>query len=125
MSNFHQAIYNELIDRLIEEAEGTPLRALDCGHIIRNLIDQEGIIYLLCVLDEQLALSRINVTQSALAYYRLASLGDYARDLYSPNHLNDDGEIKALYQMSLSEVYYAVSLTGTKIDIVVFQPQSF
>ena len=125
MSNFYQSIYNALIDQLIEEVGGIPLRPLDCGHIIRNLIDQEGINYLLCVLDEQLALSRVSVVQSALAYYRLASLGDYARDLYSPNHLNDDGEIKALYQMSLSEVYYAVSLTGTKIDIVVFQPESF
>lgn len=125
MSNFHQAIYNELIDRLVQEVKGSPLRPFDCGHIIRNLIDQEGINYLLCVLDEQLALSRVTVTQSALAYYRLASLGDYARDVYSPNHLNDDGEIKALYQMTLSKVYYAVGLTGGKIDIVVFQPQDF
>ena len=125
MSNFHQAIYNELIDLLIEEVGGTPLRPLDCGHIIKNLVDQEGINYLLCVLDEQLALSRVSVVQSALAYYRLASLGDYARDLYSPNHLTYEGEIKGLYQMTLSEVYYAVSLTGCKIDIVVFQPQDF
>ena len=125
MSNFHQAIYNELVDRLVQEVKGSPLRPLDCGHIMRNVIDQKGIHYLLCVLDEQLALSRIAVTQSALAYYRLASLGDYARDLYSPNHFNDDGEIKALYEMTLSEVYYAMALTGAKIDIVVFQPQDF
>lgn len=125
MSNFHQAIYNELVDLLIEEAQGSPLRPLDCGHIINKLVEQEGINYLLCVLDEQLALSRINIVESALGYYRLASLGDYARDIYSPNHLTCEGEIKTLYQMTLSEVYYAAALTGAKIDIAVFQPQGF